>query len=239
MDEAQQHDEDVGRFLYAIHNASMRRWPYRHFVATEVLDPALVEELRALDLSCLMDRLKDRRGTDINANRYSLSLIPGPTVDLPPPVIRLGQLFEAAPVAHALFAVFRDVIEQRMRLVEGGGRLRRSLDLIEDRTGYSLPPHTDQQTKLVTLILYFDDAPVGTSIYTPRQGFNINGAPTSAHYARRAFTRVATAPHRAGNALCFAPSQGSFHGVEPVEPGARRYLAQFHLIAADPKDLIT
>ena len=235
MNDIRQHEEDVGRFLYAIQNAPMRRWPYRHFVASEVLDPLLVEDLRALDL---LDRLKDRRGPDINENRCRIGLIPGPPVDLPPCVTRLQQLFEATPVAHALFELFRDLIEQRLRPARNGNRFRRSLDLIEDRTGYSLPPHTDQRSKLVTLILYLDDEPAGTSLYTPRPGLDISVEPSSNHHPREAFTRVATAPHRAGTALCFSPGRGSFHGVEPVEPGTRRYLAQFHLIAADPRDLV-
>lgn len=245
-DDAARTEEDVGRLLYAIANAPMRPWPYRHFAASEALDPAWLEQLRSVDLGDRMVRVAEQRRIRVDPNRYTLPLMPGDPGGLPAPVARLRALFEAPLVAQTLVELFRDVIRQRMNRIDGGYRLTRSLDLMEDRTGYRLTPHTDKRSKLVTLLLYLDDepegVPLGTSIYVPRQpapDAQARFMAESRHYDRGEFTRVATAPHRAGSLFCFAPVANSFHGVEPVEhPGTRRFLAQFHVLALHDGDLI-
>lgn len=240
-------EEDIGRFLYGIENAGMRRWPFRHFLSDGLLDPAWIEELRSLDLRDQMVNLRAHRQIDVNANRFSLSLLP----DLPPPglpdaIIRLRTLFTAPQISRALVVRFGDVIKGRLRRAEDGYQLRRTLDVIEDRTGYRLRPHADDRAKLVTLLLYLDDEPddlsLGTSLYSHRappsdEAERFMGSPR--HYPREDFVRVVTVPHRANTALCFAPVPNSYHGVEPVErPGTRRFLLQFHVLAHQHDGLI-
>lgn len=240
-------EEDIGRFLYAVENGEMRRWPFRHFLTDGLLDPAWIEELRSLDLHARMVNLRSHRQIGVNANRYSLSLLPDmPPPGLPDPIMRLRTLLMAPQISRALVVRFADVVRGRLRRTEDGYQLRRTLDVIEDRTGYQLRPHADDRAKLVTLLLYLDDEPaglsLGTSLYTPRtppedEAERFMGAPR--HFPREDFVRVATIPHRANTALCFAPVPNSYHGVEPVErPGARRFLLQFQVLAHTHDDLI-
>ena len=245
-DEAERTEQDVGRLLYAIANADQKRWPYRHFTARDVIEPAWARELASIDLGDRMVRLAEQRRIPIDSNRYTLTLMPGDPGDLPAPLARLRAMFMAPEVARTLVEVFGDVVSRRLNRVGGGYRLRRSLDLMEDRTGYRLNPHTDHRTKLVTMIVYLDDEPegvaLGTSVYIPKRPMADAQArfmDLPRHYDREDFTRVATVPHRAGSALCFAPSPNSFHGVEPVDhPGTRRFLVQFQVLALDDADLI-
>lgn len=239
-------DEDVARFLYAVANAPVKRWPYRHFVASDAIDRAWAEELRSLPLGDRLRQLSSQRRTGVDPNRYVLNLMPDDPGDLPPPIARLRSLFNTPLVAQTLFDIFRDVIRQRMRQGEDGYRLRRSLDVVEDRTGYRLTPHTDHRAKLVTAIMYLDDepdgVPLGTSIYVPTQPMpdaRASFLESPRHHDRSLFTHVTTVPHRAGSVFCFAPVPNSFHGVEPLEhPGARRFLAQFQVLALNDDDLV-
>ncbi|EDP63135.1 hypothetical protein BAL199_30197 [alpha proteobacterium BAL199] len=246
VDETARTEEDVGRLLYAIANADQKSWPYRHFAVRDVIDSAWAKELASMDLGERMVRIAEQRRIRVDPNRFTLTLMPGDPGDLPAPIARLRAMFAAPAVAHTLVDVFRDVLRHRLNKSGGEYRLRRSLDLMEDRTGYRLTPHTDHRAKLVTMILYLDDepegVPLGTSVYVPKRPMDgaqerFMGPPW--HYDREDFTRVATVPHRAGSAFCFAPVPNSFHGVEPVEhPDARRFLVQFQVLALDEADLI-
>ena len=240
-------EEDIGRFLYAIENGGMRRWPFWHFLTEGLLDPAWIEELRGLELRDHMVNLREHRQIDVNANRFSLSLLPDtPPPGLPDPLMRLRTLLSVPQISRALLVRFGEVIKGRLRRGEDGFQLRRTLDVIEDRTGYQLRPHADDRAKLVTLLLYLDDEPadlsLGTSLYTPRtppadEAERFMGSPR--HFPHEEFVRVATVAHRANTALCFAPVPNSYHGVEPVDrPGARRFLLQFQVLAHRHDDLI-
>ncbi|MEQ8393804.1 hypothetical protein [Thalassobaculum sp.] len=245
-DAVERTEEDVGRLLYAIANADQKNWPYRHFAARDVIDAAWAKELASIDLGDRMVRIAEQRQIRVDPNRFTLTLMPGDPGDLPAPIARLRAMFSAPVVAQTLIDVFRDVVRHRLNKFDGGYRLRRSLDLMEDCTGYRLTPHTDHRAKLVTMILYLDDEPegvsLGTSVYVPKRPMEsaqdrFMGPPR--HYDRGDFTRVATIPHRAGSAFCFAPVPNSFHGVEPVEhPDTRRFLVQFQVLALDEADLI-
>src|SRR5256885_12097031 len=68
--------------------------------------------------------------------------------------------------------------------------------LVNDRTEYSLGPHTDAPSKAVSVLFYLpsDDRLErhGTSLYVPRKpGFTCEGGP---HYLFDGFERVATMP---------------------------------------------
>lgn len=231
-------EEDIGRIVYAIANAALRPWPFPHLTAPDVLDPDLARELRDLDLSAWIGRLRDLRGSDYyNENRFCVQLLPEePQFRLPPAVERVRQLFRSAPVTRILMSRFATDIEGRLRRVGNEHRTRISLDLIEDRTGYEIEPHTDARQKLATMLLYLGDEPpgisLGTSIYAQKPD-------DRSERKRDRFMRVATVPYRLNTSVCFAVGHKSYHGVEQVTaPGVRRRLLQFHVLAADQADLL-
>jgi hypothetical protein len=106
--------------------------------------------------------------------------------------------------------------------------------LVQDVTKYSLGPHTDSQTKVVTLLFYLprdtSQTHLGTSIYLPRQpGFLCKGGP---HYRHENFVRLVTMPFKPNSLFFFFKTDGSFHGVEPVtDPDARRWLLLYDIYA--------
>src|SRR2546425_3491284 len=105
--------------------------------------------------------------------------------------------------------------------------------LVNDRTQYSLGPHTDSKSKVVSVLFYLpsDDRfeKHGTSIYVPRNppDFTCAGGP---HYRFDGFRRVATMPFLPNTMFAFVKTDHSFHGVEPIaDAGVSRYLLLYDL----------
>ena len=90
--------------------------------------------------------------------------------------------------------------------------------LVRDHTNYSIGPHTDSPSRLLSLLFYFprDDSlsHLGTSIYMPKDPqFSCIGGP---HYKPNNFDRVQTMPYRPNSLFAFMKNDKSFHGVEPI-----------------------
>ncbi len=88
---------------------------------------------------------------------------------------------------------------------------------IRDLPGYSIPPHTDSVSKIITVLIYLAEdnsmEEEGTSIYLPKkEGFICKDG---RHYKFEDFTKVKTMPFRANSMFAFARTDNSFHGVEP------------------------
>lgn len=216
-----QADEDVGRLLYAVENAVIRRWPYPHFLASGLLAADLIDALRALDLAGSLSQLRAGRGTATIANRFSLPLLPdGPGFEGGAAVDRLKRLFGSPDVMTTLMRRFADVIQRRVRTADGSLLVGKTLDLIEDRTGYSLPPHTDGRQKLLTLTVYLDDEPrgasLGTSLYTPKP------------VAAQALLDAEEEAQRAGSGAASAP--------QPLHPRRHRTAHRQHRTCLRPVD---
>ena len=106
--------------------------------------------------------------------------------------------------------------------------------LIHDKTNYALGPHTDNQGKIIVLLIYFESDfeenknSFGTSVYIPKdpsflcsEGF---------HHNRENFIKVFSADFKKNNAFSFCRSDKSFHGVEKVqEKSVERKLLQYSL----------
>ena len=96
-----------------------------------------------------------------------------------------------------------------------------SLQLVNDKKNYSLGPHTDQPSKVVSVLIYLpkDCAQIstGTSIYMPKDQSKLNKELPHVHYAREDFYKVITMPYAPNSALCFIKTNNSFHGVEKLE----------------------
>ncbi len=112
---------------------------------------------------------------------------------------------------------FRPAIDERFG---EGVRLGVSTDcrLVRDFTNYAIPPHTDTDHKLVSLLFYLprDDSKrhLGTSIYAPRDsGFAGDGGK---HYKPELFRHVARMPYVPNALFAFLRTDWSFHGVEPI-----------------------
>lgn len=101
----------------------------------------------------------------------------------------------------------------------------------KDTQSYSLGPHTDKVTKVVTCLIYLpadgSNSECGTSIYTPKDStFTCEGGP---HYKREDFNLFQTIPYVPNKMFCFLKTNKSFHGVEPITKSIERPLLIFDL----------
>ena len=96
-----------------------------------------------------------------------------------------------------------------------------TLQLVHDKKNYSLGPHTDQPSKVVSVLIYLpkDHKQIltGTSIYMPKDPSKLNTELPHLHYLREDFYKVITMPYMPNSALCFIKTNNSFHGVEKLE----------------------
>jgi len=110
--------------------------------------------------------------------------------------------------------------------------------LVRDHTRYSLGPHTDSPSKVLSFLFYLPanaaKAHLGTSIYVPRDpSFLCQGGP---HYPYDKFDRMLTMPYVPNALFAFMKTANSFHGVEPIaEPEVRRDLLLYDLRVLPPQ----
>lgn len=100
-----------------------------------------------------------------------------------------------------------------------------------DSNSYSLGPHTDRKSKVLTSLIYLPEdeslSQFGTSIYIPKDPlFTCKGGP---HYDRENFNLYKTIPFIPNKMFCFLKTDVSFHGVEPINKDIDRNLLIFDL----------
>ena len=137
---------------------------------------------------------------------------------------------------HALLSKYAAVVTPRLTEVEQAtGRSRITLgigvELMYDRSGFELAPHTDGARKLVTGLLYVadpgDPVELGTVLYEPlRPDFSSSGRGLTSHDQVRPFAR---APYVANAFLSFARTDRSLHGVEATASEQPRRLVQYSI----------
>ncbi|OYD85029.1 hypothetical protein [Azospirillum brasilense] len=105
--------------------------------------------------------------------------------------------------------------------------------LVEDHAGHAMLPHTDVFGTFLSMLLYMpadgSRPNLGTALYRPRDpSFTANAGRSTERFPREDFELAGTAPFLPNHLLAYAPSDRSFHGVEPVEaPCLRRFLLLF------------
>jgi hypothetical protein len=123
----------------------------------------------------------------------------------------------------------------RQRFAGEQPRIFKEAMLVDDRTRYSLGPHSDSPAKVITLLFYLpadDSRPhLGTSIYVPRDpAFRCPGGP---HHPFEFFERVTTMPYLPNTLFAFFKTDNSFHGVEPIREGDYRRHLLFYDVRCD------
>jgi hypothetical protein len=223
--------------LYQVANAPLREHPFPHILVHEVFEPAfygrLLDNLLPVEM---MRPIKEARalGQKYSDQRFIFNLGPEEIGALPGPRRAFWDEFAgwllAMPFAQTLFRKFSAGIEQRFGPREPG--LYNEALLVDDRVRYSLGPHSDSPTKVITVLFYLpadaSRAHLGTSIYAPRQpGFRCAGGP---HYPFEQFERIVTMPYVPNTMFAFLKTDNSFHGVEPVrDEDYRRHLLLYDI----------
>lgn len=228
--------------LYRVANAPLRRYPFPHIYVENVLPDEVYRQVLAdwpseLALTPITDTgrahgeaYKKRRILDLDSK--GLARLSGRPAEFWTAIAAwlLGPEFR-----HKLFGRFDQFVRARFAGV-GTLRVGHEVMLVEDATDYSLGPHTDSPTKVISVLFYLPDDDskphLGTSIYIPRDpSFTCPGGP---HHSFADFKLVATMPYVRNAMFAFVKSDTSFHGVEPVRGGDRRRLIQYDIRSRPP-----
>ena len=226
----------VWHSFYAIINAMPRFWPFRHLVLEDFLHQDLLSALMTSRFETALTRRNDPAKAGISSENERFNI---PVVD---------DRAAAATALPALEALWKTLSDQRIvtllmqkftediakRHTTADIPVEPALEVIEDRSGYALAPHTDTHRKLVTTLIYLAepgaDETLGTSIYALEDPKKLGPeVRNGARMPREAFAAVSRVPYRPNTALIFAPGMQSFHGVEAVAPGKTRRLVQFQV----------
>jgi hypothetical protein len=219
--------------LYQVANARLREHPFPHILVRDVFEPGhyrrILEHLLPVELMKPIKQVRNL-GKGYSDERFVFPLTPEDTGALRAPYgpfwDEMASWLLGNTFAQALFSRFGQHVDRRF-----GGRdpgLYNEAMLVDDRTRYSLGPHSDSPTKVITVLFYLpadDKRPhLGTSIYTPRDpSFRCPGGP---HHPFELFERIVTMPYLPNTMFAFFKTDNSFHGVEPVreDENYRRHL---------------
>lgn len=200
---------DFTGLAYRVANARVRQRPFPHIYIPSVLNaPAYDAIVNSLPMVNEYVPLVDtgRVGRGYSPNRF---------------VIEHPEQHRNAIGRFAFYLLYGGDFRAALQRVFPMLRLdafRQECLLMRDGPGYSLGPHTDSPSKLLSVLFYlprdYAGRERGTSFYVPKDpAFRCPGGP---HYPRDRFTRVWEAPYQPNAMLAFLKTDNSFHGVEPV-----------------------
>ena len=221
--------------------APLQLSPYPHVYVREVFPRDFYGDLqRHLPPADLLMPLQQARGVRGYPQRFVLELSPKRLAAVPEPYREfwsaLAGWMLGGAFAQRVLDKFRAFIDTRFKgeQPEFGDEAM----LVNDHTHYSLGPHTDKKSKVVSVLFYLpgDDRleKHGTSLYVPRKpaDFTCPGGP---HYRFDGFRRVATMPFLPNTMFAFVKTDNSFHGVEPIaDADVSRYLLLYDLRLKSP-----
>jgi hypothetical protein len=183
-------------FLSRLAAADRREFPYRHWLLSDALPPAIARAIADLPVPpALIGETMGKRETNNSTRRF---MAPGDLGEHPS-CAALMAAFQSPPVIRAL--------QDETGAPLAGSFLR--IEYCQDKDGFWLEPHTDIGAKLFTMLVYLSDGP------------EAEGWGTDIYDGERRHLGAAPAPFDAG--LIFVPASDTWHGFErrPI-PGIRR-----------------
>jgi hypothetical protein len=180
-------DEIAASIVASVERAQAHPTPFPHWLMSGVLPDRTAEAVAALPFAPTeLAGLSGRRELHNPQRRYAA----GAELEAHPVAAGLAEAFQSAPVVAALAMLTGAVL--------AGAFLR--IEFALDVEGFWLEPHTDLGVKLLTIFLQLGrpgQESLGTDLYWDAQ------------------TWAERAPFAWNAALVFAPSQRSWHGLEP------------------------
>ena len=223
---------------YQVANAPILQFPFPHIYVENVFPQDFYRKLRAhlppKEHFSTLRALKRVRGTYPDT-RLVLLLQPDRVEVLGEPYSsfwhEVGGWLLGGQFALLLLSKFSVYLDQRF-----GDARSKAFDneamLVQDYSTYTLPPHTDAPSKVISFLFYLpeDDSlsHLGTSIYLPKDRRTVSDG--TDHLQRELFDRLVTMPFRPNTLFGFVKTPNSFHGVEPVvEREVRRDLILYDI----------
>ena len=141
--------------------------------------------------------------------------------------------FLSGSFGQIIQAKFKKFTDMRFQYLDNVS-YRHEMFLINDKKNYSLGPHTDKISKVVSVLIYLpkdrSQIETGTSIYMPKNPENLNMEDPNQHYSREEFHKVVTMPFIPNSAFCFIKTNNSFHGLEKlVHVNTDRWSLQYNM----------
>ena len=225
--------------LYRISNEPVREFPYPHVYVRDVFPADFYRRMRELlppaeALSTLSSMGRMKVGDTAAEQRTVLPLTGQGLAALDEPRRAFWQELSGwllgGSFGQVMATKFSPWLRRRFPDL-AAARFTDEALLVQDRRNYSLGPHTDHPSKVLSFLFYLpadDSQPqLGTSIYLPRDpGFVCPGGP---HHAFDKFHRLFTMPYLPNAMFAFMKTPNAFHGVEPVEGQAVRELLLFDI----------
>lgn len=223
-----------------IRSAKVASDPFEHSVIEDFLEPDLFQALRRTfpDPDSMQDIRRRRAAVGYSDRRLFMNADDLASVadeeTGTQPFARLLDMVRSKAFTRAFIDLFADTVREQLELHSGALRLRTpNVDVICDRSGFALPPHTDGNAKLATALIYFADPgdPVehGTRLYRPKRP-DMRCDTGAAAYPFEEFTEVVVAPYRPNVAVLFARTPRSFHGVAASQSEIPRRVLQIPLL---------
>ncbi len=235
------------QLLYKVANAPIESFPYPHILVHDVFPQDFYQQLRShLPPSSAYKSLKalGRVSGNYAETRSVLPLTPDEVAALPEPY----RTFWNETAHWMLGGSFGQIVLQKFgpllaQRFENPTALeyRHEALVVQDRTKYSLGPHTDSPAKVLSFLFYLPaDASMphlGTSMYLPKDPtLTCPGGP---HHSFDKFDRLLTMPYVPNTLFGFMKTPNAFHGVEPIaEPDVERALLLYDIKARNvPADV--
>jgi hypothetical protein len=242
---------DVEEFVhYQIANAPLRAYPYPHFYVQPVFPEAFyrrmletmpdTEALTPMNEFGTVGRVDEKTG-----ERAKSAFEPRYLADLSVLDVEEQANFGNGSDTWRNIADwilgdrFRDLIIGKFMRGIGqrfGGDVRLVTDVearfVRDMTDYSITPHTDMPTKLVSLLFYLpsDESlqSLGTSVYVPKDPeLRCEG---ESRHRFELFKKVMTAGFLPNSLFGFLKTDQAFHGVEVIkQPAIERNLLLYNI----------
>lgn len=207
-------------------NVKIDNHPYPHFVIDNIFPDEFYKELlkNPIPKNDLVNLVESKRvGSGYSGARYVVNLDPS----MPTLSYELRSLYEN--FAKWLHYYFKNMLLNKFNLPTNN--ILADALYTKDYQTYSLGPHTDKITKVLTCLIYLPTdnslSQYGTTIYTPKdKTFTCAGGP---HHKRKDFDIFKTIEFVPNRMFCFQKTNNSFHGVEPVDSDVERTLLIFDL----------
>jgi hypothetical protein len=212
--------------LYTLLNCQIREYPFSHIYCENVFSDSLyLDLLKHLPPRSCYEAISDvgNVGYGDFPERFLFDLTTEGLQKLPSASQefwqKIVQYFLTYEFRSWLMGKFVDTLEEQYDVMPSENSVFSTLSLIKDFNGYSISPHTDSYTKVLTIIFYLPEDTTlnhaGTDLYVPLNPIFQDSYGT--HLPREGFKKVYSLPFKPNSAFIFPRTNTSFHGVDSFQ----------------------
>lgn len=210
-------EETLAYLIHRIELTPIKIHPYSHFHVEQIFPDAFYRELieNIPDISYFSQFESYPQRSSITLTKKTLERLPFPWFLF---WYKFTTSIGTLNFKNVIFKKFQLPLKERFGEDLSQIKLGADISLFCDQPGYSIGPHTDHPSKILTLLFYLpishNQKHLGTSIYTPKdRSVTYSG---HKHYSFKDFDKLFTIPFVPNSVFGFLRSDYSFHGVEPI-----------------------